>query len=96
MCYRYSDLYWRLEATFKKVQETGKRKAMEIAGQVLQSIREEECRKGNKLPSENRITSLTGVGRPVIGEALCVLQIVGVIETKVGNGFNSWIKEIGE
>ena len=96
MCYRFSDLYWRLEATFKKVQEAGKRKAMEIAGQVLQSIREEEYRKGNKLLSKNRIASLTGVGRPVIGEALCVFQIVVIIETKVGNGFNSWIKEIGE
>jgi len=85
-----------LEATFKKVQEAGKRKAMEIAGQVLQSIREEEYRKGNKLLSKNRIASLTEVGRPVIGEALCVFQIVVIIETKVGNGFNSWIKEIGE
>lgn len=71
---------------FEKVQETEKRKAIEIAEQILRLIREGEYGKGNKLPSENRIASLTGVGRPVVREALCALQIVGIIESKVGNG----------
>jgi len=71
---------------FRKVQEPEKRKAIEIAEQILRLIREGEYGKGDKLPSENRIASLTGVGRPVVREALCALQIVGVIESKVGNG----------
>jgi len=71
---------------FRRVQGTERRKAIEIAEQILRLIREGEYGKGDKLPSENHIASLTGVGRPVVREALCALQIVGVIESRVGNG----------
>lgn len=71
---------------FKEVQEVGRRKALEIAEQILQSIRNGEYKKGDKLPSEKRIAELTGVGRPVIREALSALHIVGIIKTKVGDG----------
>ncbi len=72
--------------SFRRVQESKKRKAIEIAEQILGLIREGEYGKGDKLPSENCIAGLTEVGRPVVREALCALQIVGVIESKVGNG----------
>jgi GntR family transcriptional repressor for pyruvate dehydrogenase complex len=71
---------------FTKVHETGKRKAVVVAEQILQLIREGEFRQGDKLPSENQIAALTGVGRPVIREALSALHIVGIIRTRSGDG----------
>jgi len=81
---------------FRRVQETKKRKAIEIAGQIIQLIRGGEYRRGDKLPSENHIAGLTEVGRPVVREALCALQIVGVIESKVGDGSYVLAESINE
>jgi len=43
------------------------------------------------LPSEAKLAELTGVGRTSVREALAALRLMGVIETRVGNG--SYVRE---
>ena len=41
---------------------------------------------GDKLPPERTIAAKLGVSRPSVREAYCVLEIVGILESKVGSG----------
>jgi len=41
---------------------------------------------GNKLPSERTITEQMGVSRPSLREAISALQIVGILESRPGDG----------
>jgi GntR family transcriptional repressor for pyruvate dehydrogenase complex len=41
---------------------------------------------GNKLPPERTMAAKLGVSRPSVREAYCVLEIVGILESKVGSG----------
>jgi DNA-binding FadR family transcriptional regulator len=41
---------------------------------------------GDKLPPERTMAAKLGVSRPSVREAYCVLEIVGILESKVGSG----------
>ena len=41
---------------------------------------------GERLPSEAKLAELTGVGRTSVREALAALRLMGVVETRVGDG----------
>ncbi|MGG3469018.1 FadR/GntR family transcriptional regulator [Neobacillus pocheonensis] len=61
-----------------------------IAEQINQSILDGTFKPGTKLPAEREIAEQLGVSRPSVREALAVLEILGVIDIKVGDG--SYVK----
>lgn len=69
---------------FNKIKT--KKKSTYIADQIINSIRKGIYKVGDKLPSERQIVKKTGVSRPSVREALSALQIVGLIESKSGDG----------
>jgi GntR family transcriptional regulator, transcriptional repressor for pyruvate dehydrogenase complex len=73
--------------TFKKVaQSSFKKKSSFIADQILRMINSGDYKAGSKLPSERTITEQMGVSRPSLREAISALQIVGILESRPGDG----------
>jgi DNA-binding FadR family transcriptional regulator len=73
--------------TFEKVtQARFKKKSSFIADQILRMINSGRYNAGSKLPSERVITEQMGVSRPSLREAISALQIVGVLESRPGDG----------
>jgi GntR family transcriptional regulator, transcriptional repressor for pyruvate dehydrogenase complex len=73
--------------TFEKLTQTKfKKKSSFIADQILQMIDSGHYRAGSKLPSERTITEQMGVSRPSLREAISALQIVGILESRPGDG----------
>ncbi len=69
---------------FKKIEV--KRKSTYVAEQIMEAIKSGIYRIGDKLPPEREIAEKTGVSRPSVREALAALQIVGIIESRPGDG----------
>lgn len=58
----------------------------EIAARLLDLIRAERLRPGDKLPAERELSALMQVSRPVLREALRALAIMKVVEIRQGAG----------
>ena len=58
----------------------------EIAARLLDLIRGEELRPGDKLPAERELAAAMHVSRPVLREALRALAIMNVVEIRQGAG----------
>lgn len=72
---------------FQRLDQTRFRsKSAVIADQILQMIRRRELKAGEKLPPERIIAEQLGVSRPSVREAISALQIVGILETRPGDG----------
>lgn len=69
---------------FEKISET--RKPIYVVEQVLKSLKTGDLKPGDRLPTESKLGELTGVGRTSVREALAALRLMGVVETKIGNG----------
>ena len=69
---------------FKPIDKTSL--SEEIAGQIMHLISTGDLMPGQKLPSERELRVRFGVGRSSLREALRCLSIVGVLETRVGEG----------
>jgi len=65
--------------------ETKKRYVL-VIDQILDLIRGSAFKVGDRLPPERLMASKLGVSRPSVREAYCVLEIVGILESKVGSG----------
>jgi GntR family transcriptional repressor for pyruvate dehydrogenase complex len=63
-----------------------KRKSARIAEQIAEAIRLGVYHVGDRLPPERAIAEQMGVSRPSVREALSALQLVGVLETRPGDG----------
>jgi DNA-binding FadR family transcriptional regulator len=73
--------------TFEKLTQTRfKKKSSFIADQILGMINTGRYKAGSKLPSERAITEQMGVSRPSLREAISALQIVGILESRPGDG----------
>ncbi len=73
--------------TFEKLSQTRYRKKSSfIADQILHMINSGRYKTGSKLPSERAITEQMGVSRPSLREAISALQIVGILESRPGDG----------
>jgi GntR family transcriptional repressor for pyruvate dehydrogenase complex len=73
--------------TFEKLtQARFKKKSSFIADQILGMINAGHYKAGSKLPSERAITEQMGVSRPSLREAISALQIVGILESRPGDG----------
>ena len=69
---------------FERLEEANKPRF--VIDQVLSSIQDGTLEAGARLPSEAKLAELTGVGRTSVREALAALRLMGVVETRVGNG----------
>ena len=58
----------------------------QIAERILQMIKDKHLKPGDKLPSERELSTLMGVGRPALREALRALSLINVIEIRQGAG----------
>jgi GntR family transcriptional repressor for pyruvate dehydrogenase complex len=58
----------------------------EIANRLLQQIREQELRPGDKLPPERNLARMMDVSRPVLREALRALALMRVVDIRQGAG----------
>lgn len=63
-----------------------KRRSSLIAEQILAKIRRGEYKTGHKLPPERVIAEQMGVSRPSVREAISALQIVGIVDSRPGDG----------
>jgi len=70
--------------TFKRIEY--KRKSAYAAEQILEAIRAGRYGVGDRLPPEREVAEQMGISRPLVREALSALQIVGVLESRPGNG----------
>ena len=70
---------------FEEIIET-KRKSTYVAEQILAAIRQGEYKEGDRLPPERALAEQMNVSRNCVREALSVLQISHILESKVGSG----------
>jgi GntR family transcriptional repressor for pyruvate dehydrogenase complex len=72
---------------FQKLPQPQYRKRSSIiADFIVDQIRGNEYRAGMKLPSERTIAEQMGVSRPSVREAISALQIVGILDSRPGDG----------
>ncbi|MFQ5794869.1 MAG: FadR/GntR family transcriptional regulator [Candidatus Bipolaricaulia bacterium] len=71
-------------AEFTKIEK--KRKSTYAAEQIVEAIRRGAYHVGDKLPPEREIAAQMGVSRPSVREALSALQLVGIVESRAGDG----------
>lgn len=76
--------------SFRKLES--KKKSEYVVEQILEATKEEIYKVGDKLPSEQALSEMMGVSRPALREALGALRLVGIIETKVGDG--TYVKRV--
>jgi len=69
---------------FKKVNR--KRAYMEIVEQIRDLISSGEVKPGDRLPTERELASSFGVARPTVREAFSALEVLGLIDVRVGSG----------
>jgi GntR family transcriptional regulator, transcriptional repressor for pyruvate dehydrogenase complex len=71
-------------------------KKANISEQVFEQLKQQmllgEWKQGDKIPSENELAALFGVSRVTVRQALQKLTVLGLIETKLGEG--SFVKEV--
>lgn len=70
----------------KMSQARFKSKGAIIAEELLARIKSGEYAGGTRLPAERLISEQMGVSRPSVREAISALQIVGIIESRPGDG----------
>ena len=69
---------------FKKLEE--KKKPLHVAHQLMDAIQGGDFDVGDKLPTEEELSEMTGVSRASVREALAALRLGGIVKTKVGKG----------
>ncbi|WP_416827694.1 FadR/GntR family transcriptional regulator [Ectobacillus polymachus] len=67
---------------------------LEIVQKIRSIINEDQLKAGDRLPSERELSTRLSVGRSSVREALRSLELVGLIETRRGEG--TFIKNIYE
>jgi GntR family transcriptional regulator, transcriptional repressor for pyruvate dehydrogenase complex len=67
---------------------------IEILEQLRCLIEEDGLVAGDKIPSERELSERLNVGRSSVREALRALELLGIIETRRGEG--TYLKEVGE
>ncbi|WP_313891589.1 GntR family transcriptional regulator [Psychrobacillus sp.] len=67
-------------------QKSSSKMFLEIVKQLRQLIQDEGVRVGEKLPSERELAERLQVGRSTVREALRSLELLGLIETRRGEG----------
>lgn len=69
---------------FRPIQIT--KKYVQVAEQILDNINSGRFPPGSKLPPERDLASSMGVSRPSVREALLGLELLGVVDIRIGQG----------
>jgi DNA-binding FadR family transcriptional regulator len=69
---------------FTRIQVT--KRYLQIADQILERIRSGQLAAGSQLPSERDLAVQLGVSRPTVREALIALELLGVVDVRIGQG----------
>ncbi|AQX53509.1 GntR family transcriptional regulator [Priestia flexa] len=67
---------------------------VEILKQIRQLMQSNQLQTGDKIPSERELAERLNAGRSSVREALRALELLGLIETRRGEG--TFIKEVGD
>ena len=59
---------------------------LEIVKQLREMITADDLKSGDKIPSERELSERLNVGRSSVREALRALELLGLIETRRGEG----------
>lgn len=73
---------------------TEKKVYVEIVQRIREIIEQDGLTVGDKIPSERELASRLNVGRSSVREALRSLELLGLIQTRVGGG--TYIKNFGD
>jgi GntR family transcriptional repressor for pyruvate dehydrogenase complex len=65
---------------------TKTRVSTDVAQQLRKLIEQDTLQVGHKLPSERELVNLLGVSRPVVREALRLMEVMGYLRTDAGRG----------
>jgi len=57
-----------------------------ILQELINFIRSQKLQKGDQIPTERQLAEMMKVSRPVIREAISILEWLGVVESKQGSG----------
>ena len=68
------------------VQKPSSKMYLEIVNELRVLIKKENLKSGDKIPSERELSERLNVGRSTIREALRSLELLGLIETRRGEG----------
>jgi DNA-binding FadR family transcriptional regulator len=69
---------------FSRIQTT--KRYVQIANQILERIRSGELAQGAQLPPERDLAAQMGVSRPTVREALIALELLRVVDIRIGQG----------
>jgi GntR family transcriptional regulator, transcriptional repressor for pyruvate dehydrogenase complex len=59
---------------------------IQVVDQIARMIKEGKLKPGDQLPSERVIAEQMGISRPTVREAFAALEVVGLVETRTGQG----------
>lgn len=59
---------------------------IQVVEQIVKMIREGRLKPGDQLPSERVVAEQMGISRPTVREAFAALEVVGMVETRIGQG----------
>jgi len=68
------------------LNQSNTKRYLEIVHQIREMITEDQLLPGNRLPSERELSERLHVGRSSVREALRSLELLGLIETRRGEG----------
>ncbi|HUD29960.1 MAG TPA: GntR family transcriptional regulator, partial [Novosphingobium sp.] len=57
-----------------------------VAAQLMDEVREGRHPVGSRMPAERELAVQMGVSRPIVREALLAMEVMGIVEVKVGSG----------
>jgi GntR family uxuAB operon transcriptional repressor len=63
-----------------------RRRYVEVAHRLLNAFAQNEFAVADRLPTDHELAARFGVSRPVVREALLVLELIGVVEIRHGDG----------
>ncbi|NQT58733.1 MAG: FadR family transcriptional regulator [Bacteroidetes bacterium] len=69
---------------FKPIET--KKRYVQVIDQILEQMKKGILKTGDVLPPERLIAENLGISRPSVREAYSVLEMVGILESKVGSG----------
>jgi DNA-binding FadR family transcriptional regulator len=69
---------------FRKIEP--RKLYLQIADQIMDRVGDGRLPPGSKLPAERELAIQMGVSRPSVREALIVLELLGVVEIRIGHG----------
>lgn len=65
---------------------TGRSPSSTVAFRLLDLLLDKSMRPGDRLPGERALAETLGVGRSAVREGISALEMLGVVETRVGSG----------